>query len=74
MRKLFILAVVPALLLGAETAHAALLTFDEFVTFTTSLALDADGGGVDDVLFTTMDLAGFSSGVTGLGGQPESAG
>ena len=46
-------------------AQAALITFDTVVTGQTSFGFDGDGDGINDVIFSTTNPAGFN--ITGPG-------
>lgn len=54
-------AAAVALAVGAGPTQAALLTFDDAITGSTSYAFDGDGDSVADVLFTTTDPLGFNT-------------
>lgn len=45
----------------AFNANAALITFDDAITGSTSYAFDGDGDSVDDVIFSTTDPLGFNT-------------
>lgn len=47
--------------LGAVSARAATITFDDIVQGVTSYGYDGDGDGVDDVIFSTPDPLGFNT-------------
>ncbi|NJN30298.1 MAG: hypothetical protein HC824_07575 [Synechococcales cyanobacterium RM1_1_8] len=51
-----------AIALGSSQASlAATITFDNVVTGATSFEFDGDGDGFNDVIFTTLDPAGFNT-------------
>lgn len=58
------LAATGAILLSlgiCGTARAAVLNFDDLVFDATSYSYDADGDGIDDVVFSTSDPSGFNT-------------
>lgn len=59
-------ASIAALCLSAGSAQAALLTFDDAISGSTSYAFDGDGDGIDDVVFSTLDPLGFNTVGPGL--------
>lgn len=63
MKKLLTVTTGAALIaLGtAEIAKAALITFDDIIVGQTSFSFDGTGDGVDDVIFSTTDPAGFNT-------------
>jgi len=62
MRRLFYsLVAALGLVCASASADAAILTFDDLITGQTSYAFDGDGDGVNDVVFTTTDPAGFNT-------------
>lgn len=50
-----------ALLAVPGVASAAVITFDDLITGETSYGFDGDGDGIDDVVFSTTDPAGFNT-------------
>lgn len=53
--------VATGLLVAPGVASAAVITFDDLVTGQTSYGFDGDGDGVNDVVFSTTDPAGFNT-------------
>ena len=49
------------LALAASPVHAAKITFDTVVVGATTFGFDGDGDGIDDVIFSTTDPAGFKT-------------
>lgn len=58
--KLFGL-VLFALFFAATPTYAAIITFDTLVSGATSFGYDGDGDGINDVIFSTTDPAGFNT-------------
>jgi len=50
-----------ALLAVPGVASAAVITFDDLISGETSYGFDGDGDGIDDVVFSTTDPAGFNT-------------
>lgn len=47
--------------LASGTLHAAVINFNTVVTGQTSFGFDGDGDGINDVIFSTTDPAGFNT-------------
>lgn len=54
-----ILAISMAFVPGST--NAALITFDDAISGATTFEFDGDGDGISDVIFSTMDPAGFNT-------------
>ncbi|MGE4519455.1 MAG: PEP-CTERM sorting domain-containing protein [Desulfobacteraceae bacterium] len=48
-------------LLFYSVPQAAIITFDDVITGETSYSFDGDGDGINDVIFSTTDPAGFNT-------------
>jgi len=49
------------LFLGSNAVQGAKLTFDDLITGQTSYGFDGDADSIDDVIFSTVDPAGFNT-------------
>ncbi len=63
MKTLQILKVclVGTILAGTTSSYGALLTFDDAIAGATTYSFDGDGDGILDVIFSTIDPAGFNT-------------
>lgn len=64
MFKQITIVVAGAVAIGlgfARSAEAAVITFDELLTGQTSFGFDGDDDGIEDVIFSTTDPAGFNT-------------
>ncbi len=65
-RFMSVVSTMVATLVFSAGAGAALITFDDAISGATSYSFDGDGDSIDDVFFSTTDLAGFNTSGPGL--------